>query len=289
MERIRPRQILKIFESCLKTRPAKVADRRLSDLWGILFSHVYLSAEELLSSFKTGEHRLGVAKERMLRDFIRTDCADRGTFVLEVINTGGKIDRAALIMIADLENLAMVERDGTTAIHKMAEACDEGTRPALIEKAGKELLARTYDSRGIPVLLSILSLADLRRQDLDAIRRVFLPKELAKVMARSRTGENALNIFTSLASSLRKRGPSKRNKFEVIHAVKTTNMESALRSQINNPGREKSMFGPQVKMADGEVVKDDESSRIDQRERYESLLPDDPFNLIGNIKRKRRR
>ena len=163
----------------------------------------------------------------MLCEFIRTDCATRGAFVLEVINTGGKIDRAALIMIADLRNLALVERDGTTAMHKMAEACDEGTRPALIERAGKELLAKTYDSRGIPVLLTILALADLRRQDLDAIKRVFLREELAKVMARSRTGENALNIFTRLAAGLRRRGPLKRNKFEVVHAIKTTNMESA--------------------------------------------------------------
>ena len=70
---------------------------------------MFLSAEELVDEMQSGEQRLGDGEKRMLREFIKADCANGGAFVLNVIKKGGNIDPAALIMIADLEDLAGID------------------------------------------------------------------------------------------------------------------------------------------------------------------------------------
>ena len=109
----------------------------------------------------------------MLSEFIKVDCSKGGAFVLNVIKKGGNLDRAALIMIAEPDDLAGVEHNGTTAVHLLVDACDKRVRPALIKRVGNRLLSSLYDSRGIPVFFSVLSLNDLCMDDLDAIIQVF--------------------------------------------------------------------------------------------------------------------
>jgi hypothetical protein len=205
----------------------------LSGAWGMLFSHYYLSAEELVDDVAGGEHRLGEDREQMLRAFIRADCARGSPFVLDVIRKGGKIDRAALIMMADLEDLAAIELNGTTALHKLADACDKGVRPALIRRAGKRLLSLVFDRRGIPVIFSIYALGDLSTYDLDAIADVFSREELRHVMSRNRSGRNALGVFDELLAGLKKRASLDRNTFFKTNALKSTNTEGELRSQVD--------------------------------------------------------
>ena len=97
-------QLLGLFSSCTRTGSRVVDNSLLSDAWGTLFSRLYLSAGELVDEMQRGEHRLDDEQETMLREFIRADCSKGGLFVLNVIHKGGTIDRAALIMIADLDD-----------------------------------------------------------------------------------------------------------------------------------------------------------------------------------------
>ena len=108
-------QLLGLFSSCTKTGSRVVDNSLLSDAWGTLFSRLYLSAGELVDEMQRGEHRLDDEQETMLREFIRADCSKGGLFVLNVIHKGGTIDRAALIMIADLDDFAGIEYNGSTA------------------------------------------------------------------------------------------------------------------------------------------------------------------------------
>jgi len=278
-------QLLGIFEYCLKTGCRTGAYGDLPDAWGILFFSTYLSDRELVDEMQKGEHRLGEDKERMLREFIRADCASGGTFVMDVIKKGGKTDRAALIMIADLENLAGIEHNGMTAIHLLADACDKGVRQALIGRAGKRLLSSVYDQRGIPVLFSIFVLSDLCMSDLDAIAKVFSEDDLRKVMNKSRAGMNALEVFTDASRRLKSHAPSERNRFELIHAVKTTNMGGAIRAQVNTPGHHESVRDAQVKAADGTKTELEKDGMTGASERYEALMPDSQDD-IGNIMKK---
>jgi hypothetical protein len=273
LENMKPDQLLGIFSSCVEKKTQRIPYGDLSEIWGTLFSQIYLAAEELIDESEHGDTRLGRDNACMLREFIRTDCANGGAFVINIIEKGGKIDRAALITIADLRDLAEVEIHGMTAIHLLAEACDKEVRPALIEKAGRELLAGVYDARGIPVLFSLLNLVDVSWDDVDAIARVFSPAELVKVTARSGTGRNALELFNSVSRSLKKRPPAERNKFQVQHAVKNTNMEGVLKSQINDSkGHDKQLGGPDVKVRDGEGRQGGEHGTVSASERYEALI-----------------
>jgi hypothetical protein len=225
LENCGSQELLRLFAYCLKTGFRAVDYSRLSDAWGTLFSGLYLSSEELVDEMQSKEHRLGDENERMLREFIREDCQNRGLFVLNVIKKGGNIDRAALIMIADLEDLAEIRHDGTTAIHLLADACDKGVRPALIQKAGKRLLSRLYDRRGIPVIFTIFALGDLSTSDLDALAKVFSKDELKNTMCRNRTGKNALTVFTEIAMSLKSHGSLERHMFFKVPAIKDTDAD----------------------------------------------------------------
>jgi hypothetical protein len=275
LEKMKPDQLLGIFSSGVEKKTQRIPYGDLAEHWGTLFSQLYLTSEELLHESHQGEIRLGNTNVTMLQDFIRTDCANGGAFVKNVIIKGGKIDRAALITIADLRDLTGVESGGMTAIHLLAEACDRDLRPVFIEKAGKELLAGVYDARGIPVLFILLTLADVCWDDIDAVARLFSPHELEKVTARSRTGRNALDLFTSVCRTLRERPPAERNKFQVLHAVKNTNMQGAIKSQINNSaGNDKRMFGPDIRVGDGEKQEDAGKGTVSASERYEALIPE---------------
>jgi hypothetical protein len=230
LERCGSAELLGIFETCLKTGSKKSAYGPLADVWGRLFSEIFLSAEELVDEMQREERRFSDDHERMLREFIRADCMSGGSFVMDVIRNGGKIDRAALIMIADLEDLAGVENNGTMAIQQLIEACDKKVRPALIRRAGKHLLSQVYDRRGIPLIFPIFGLCDLGGEDLDAIASVFSRDELKNIMSRSRTGNNALDVFTSASASMKRYPEQERNASLVrnafyISAAKDTRKE----------------------------------------------------------------
>jgi hypothetical protein len=215
-------RLLSLFAFCRKAGSQVIDNGLLSDAWGTLFSRLYLSAEELVDELQRGEHRLDDESEGMLREFIRADCRNGGLFVLNVIHKGGKIDRAALIMIADLEDLAGIEYNGTTAIHLLADSCDKWVRPALIRKAGPRLLSSVYDSRGIPVIFTIYTLGDICLSDLDALAKVFSKDDLNKIMCRNRTGKNALTVFTEIALSLKSHASLERHTFFKPSAPKDT-------------------------------------------------------------------
>jgi hypothetical protein len=197
-------EILTLFETSLKQGGRKPERILLADAWGRLFSDLYLSAEELVDEMQQGEQRITSDHERMLREFIKADCSAGGSFVLTVIKTGGKIDRAALFMIADLEDLAGIEEKGITGIQMLIDACDRKVRPALIRKTGKHLLSQLYDRRGIPLIFTLFGLCDLGKEDLDAVASVFTDNELRNIMSRSRTGKNALEVFLSVAASMKR-------------------------------------------------------------------------------------
>ena len=225
LENFRTDQLLGLFASSTKTGSRVVDNCLLSDAWGILFSRLYLSAEELVDEMQRDEHRLDDEKETMLREFIRADCQKGGLFVLDVIHKGGKIDRAALIMIANLDDLAGIEYNGTTAIHLLADACDKWVRPAFIRKAGPRLLSSVYDRRGIPAIFTIYSLGDISTSDLDALAKVFSKEDLKNLMCRSRTGKNALTVFTEISLSLKSHASLERNMFFKPSALKDTDVE----------------------------------------------------------------
>jgi len=213
LERCGSDELLTLFEAGLKTGSKTPQYSLLADAWGRLFSGIFLSAEELVDDMQQEDRRFRNEHERMLREFVKADCASGGSFVLDVIKNGGKIDRAALIMVADLDDFAAIEHKGTTAIHLLIDACDKRVRPVLIRKAGKRLLSQVYDRWGIPLIFSVFSLCDLCEEDLDAIASVFSRDELKNIMRKSRTGNNALYVFTHVAASMKGRPPVERNAF----------------------------------------------------------------------------
>jgi hypothetical protein len=241
LERYGSAELLGIFETCLRTGIKKTEYGLLSDAWGKLFSDIYLSAEELVDEMQRGERRLSDDKEGMLREFIRADCATGGVFVMKVITSGGKIDRAALIMIADLEDLAGLEVNGTTAIHLLIDACDKRVRPALIRRAGRRLLSQVYDRRGIPAIFSIFGLCDVGTGDLEALASVFSNDDLKKIMTRCRTGNTALDVYTHVAASLKRRPSLERNAFYIPAARDTKDEDGNVTVKIERRA------GPRVK------------------------------------------
>lgn len=283
LENSNSEQLLGIFKSFLKTGTTKVSCRLLSDAWGLLFSDKFLSAEELIDDMKNGKHGLGEDMERMLREFIKVDCESGGAFVQDVIKNGGKIDRAALIMIADLEILSRVELDGRNTIQILIEACDKGVRPALIERAGKRLLSNIYDNRALPVFFSIFGLTDLCIYDLNAIAKVFSKEDLRMVMSRNRTGKNGLEVFNAASTRLKSHPPGERNKFFVSHAIKTTNTEGDLRKQVNSHNPHESAHRQAGNIEQKSEL--DEDNTTDASRRYESLMPKSSDDISKMIKK----
>jgi hypothetical protein len=228
LENYGPDQLVGLFGAS-RTSGSRVIDYgQLSDAWGMLFSGLYLSGGELIDEMQRGEHRIKEEDEHMLREFIRGDSRSGGLFVLKVIKKGGSIDRAALLMIADLEDLTGIEYNGTTAIHLLADACDKGIRPVLIQKAGKKLLSAAYDQRGIPVIYTIFALGDVCMSDLNAIAAVFSKDELKEVMCRNRTGKDALTVFSEITLSLKSHASLDRHMFFKASAAKDTDADRGI-------------------------------------------------------------
>lgn len=285
LEHCTPEQLFDIFENCLKSGSRRGVCSELPDAWGTLFSGLYLSSDELAESMTGGDTRLPDEKVRMLREFIRADCATGGHFVLGVIVKGGMIDRAALIMVADIENLAGLEHAGTTALHLLADACDRSVRPALIRRAGVKLLSEIYDGRGMPVLFAIFALGDLSRDDLDAMADIFTEEELKNVMNRNRTGKNALEVFNESSERLKVHAPGERNKFFVSRAIRTTNMDGELRSQVNSSPQPGGISGAHVHEGERKRSEQDEVSGPSAAERYEDMMSDPLDNIAKMVKK----
>jgi hypothetical protein len=212
LETLSTPQLLGFFSSCLK-RCGPIPDpARIAIAWGIVFSRYYLTATDLVDGMQQEGHPPGSRDERMLREFIAADCRTGGHFVLNVIKKGGMIDRAALILIADPDDLALIEYEGTTAIHLLAAASDKGVRPVFIRRAGSRLL-RVYDNRGIPAIYTVFGLGDLTLEDLNALAEVFSEKDLQETRCKNGAGKDALTVFDEVLRSLRSHAPMDRHMF----------------------------------------------------------------------------
>ncbi len=275
LENCDSQQLLKIFESSMKTGSNSTKYGSLSEIWGALFSQLFLSPMELIDEMQSGEHRFGEETESMLREYINADCKRGGAFVLDVIQKGGMIDRSALMMMADPEDLAGIVHEGTTALHLLVNACDKRMRPTLIKRVGRRLLSSVYDRNGIPVLMSIFALSDLCRYDLDAITEVFSKDDLKKVMAKTRMGKSAFDVFTEISASV-KTVPRERNTFSAAQVVKTMSMGRGGSSQIDTPLQTDRGTLPRVKAATDKKVELDKGSITNTSERDKPAISKSP-------------
>jgi len=273
MERYTPEQLLSIFESCLKAGSIKAEHGLLYEAWATLFSKLYLTPEELIDQMESGQHRFGGENERMLCEFIKADCANQGFFILNVIKKGGMMDRAALVMIADLADIAGFVHEKTTGLHMLVTACDKRVRPALIRKAGKELLSNVFDFRDIPALFVVLGLSDLSVPDLDAIEKVFSKEDLRQVMSRKRMGRNALEVFSEFSPGVRQYGSKERNVFNFNPAIKTTSLEEGAVSPGDAPVNLKNISAPPAKATAGKTGEPDSVSAPGTPPRSTPLKP----------------
>jgi hypothetical protein len=281
-------QLFRLFEYFSKAPSAKVTSGDFAEAWGHLFSGVYLSAGGMVHGMQAGEHLLGKDRERVLREFIRADCRRGGAFVLEVICKGGNIDRAALIMIADFADLAIVEHKGTTALHLLAGACDRTVRPALIGQAGKKDLCGLYDARGVPVLFTILALNDLTLDDLNAIGKVFSRDDLRSVKTRNRAGRTGLEVYSEAMKRLKKHPSGERNAFEINRAVKSTNNQGNIKSQMNSGGTrglDSHRSGTDI-MGESRHDKNVDAGTSDVSERYRDMMANPLDNIRELVQRK---
>lgn len=144
LESLNSEELFDLFESYHTTKTAAVPYTKLAEAWSLLFSTLYLSAEELIDGMQKGEHLLGEEKEQILREFVQADCKGSGFFVIEVIQKGGNMDRASVIMMANLEDLGSFVYRNTTALHLLADVCDKKMRPVFIRKAGKKESTRRF-------------------------------------------------------------------------------------------------------------------------------------------------
>ena len=155
---------------------------------------MHLSGVEPVEEMQAGQHRLGEDREAMLRGFIRADCASGGRFGPTVIKEGGMIDRAALIMIADLEDLAVSCRThcDSPAGHFLRQAGETGP----IRKAGSRCCSpRSLIRNGMPVRFLVFGLGTISRYDLEAIAS-FSKEDSKRPWSRAGWGRNALQVFT---------------------------------------------------------------------------------------------
>ena len=278
LEQAGPDRILQAFQLCLEKGRGHPAYSHLPRAWGTLFQYYYLTAEEMLECMREGIHRIETADEEMLREFIRADCKNNGPFVPEVIRIGGKIDRIALIQIADFRDLAQRNLSGSTALHVFTAACDPDIRPYLISMAGRRLISNTRDSWGIPLLFSILSLGDLKREDLNAILRAFSREDLATVTSGTGTGKNGLEVFLEVEAGIQRRVAKARNAFEIPQAIRTTNLSGELKNQVKKQSSQK-QGSSSATAESGNKDEEELDDRTKEIDRYEELLA---FPLIGD-------
>jgi hypothetical protein len=237
LERCGSAELLGIFDTCLTTGSKKSPYGPLAAVWGRLFSELFLSAEELIDEMQRGTDRFSNEHERMLQEFVKADCASGGSFVMNIIKTGGKIDRAALIMIADPEDLVGFEYNGKMALHHLIEICDKRVRPVLIRKAGKRL--QIFDRRDIPLIFSIFGLCDLGVDDLDAIASVFSDEELKNIMGRKRNGRTAFEVFNTASTMIRRYNPRERNEIMERNAFYIPAAKDTKKEEDEKPARVK--------------------------------------------------
>jgi CheY-like chemotaxis protein len=247
LEKCDTQQLISVFEYCLKTGSSKTEFGQLSDVWGTLFSQLYLFPQEIVDEMQSGEHRLGEINERMLREFITADCANGGTFVLDVIKKGGVIDRSVLLMIANLEDLVGIHHDGKNAIVLLFNACDKRVRPLFIEKAGSGLLS-SYDRNGIPLIFSILGLGELSTYDLEAITKVFSKDDLRKIMTKTKMGKNALEVFTEVSASMKYTVSKDWTKVSGSRAKQNPDRKTVAKKPISPPVGDQESTVPQKKV-----------------------------------------
>jgi len=228
-------KLLEKFKTCAKTEVKGNNYKILPDIWGILFSNMFISPMDLIDSMHRGDPMLGEENVNMLRQFIKKDCMSGGRFVQAVIKKGGMIDRAALIMIADPGDLARIDCNGTTAIHQLAMICDKRIRPELIRKFGKQLLSTLYDSSGMPALFLIFGLGNLRVHDIDAIAEVFTKSELKQIKVQNGMGRNGLEIFNEISRSINYLAVLEKTMAAVIPADKGDDEEAGARLRTSSP------------------------------------------------------
>jgi hypothetical protein len=89
-------------------------------------------------------------------------------------------------------------------------------------------------------------------------------------------------VFIEIVTRLRTNAPGERNKFLVTNAVKSTNSEGDVRSQVGSHGSHDRQYGTQVKSAPGKKSDSDSDGIVSDSERYESLMPisQDDFGTI---------
>jgi CheY-like chemotaxis protein len=274
-----PSELLKRFETHVKTGVTGKDYKLLPDIWGILFSKMFISPTDLMDAIRSGKHTLGEENVHMLRLFIKEDSMKGGRFVQNVIKKGGMIDRAALIMIADPLDLARIEADGTTAIHQLAVICDKRMRPELIRRFGKQLLSTLYDQKGMPVLFLIFGLGDLRIHDIDAIAEVFSKNELKTVKVKSRMGKDGLEIFNEISRSINYMAILEKTMAAVIPAEKRTEEEPDARPQINSPIQGECVSPPPMEIRSCRDLEPEKVSLTDITEVSVSEMPEPKENF----------
>lgn len=209
IEKASNHQLIELLGSSLIKGPKKPDDTTLFMAWGTLFSNLFLSSSDLQADIDT----ISEEDRELLKKVIHEDCVRSGKFVFSVIKKGANLDRSALVMIANLNDLARVQQDGEPAILLLMKTCDKTIRPALIVKAGKTLLAGIYDSNGVPLIFTVFGLSDLSVYDIDAIDKVLTKEELKKIMPKSGLGRNALDAYTEIATRMRENLALQRKSF----------------------------------------------------------------------------
>lgn len=200
IEKASPRELIDLLGSSLADGPKRPDAGTLFMAWGALFSNLFLSSADLQNDIDT----ISREDRELLSRVIHEDCTRRGgKFVLSLIQKGATLDRAALVVIANLNDLAAVMQDGEPAIILLIKTCDKSTRPLLIEKAGKRLLAGVNDRDGIPALFTLFGLGDLSLYDIVAVEKVFTKEELKKIVPKTGLGRSAFEPFNEIANRIR--------------------------------------------------------------------------------------
>lgn len=277
-------QLLERFTAYLKTGVKGNDYKMLPEIWGILFSNLFISPMDLIDGMRDGIHKLGEENVHMLRQFIKEDCMSGGRFVETVIKKGGMIDRAALIIIADPHDLARIERDGTTAIHQLATVCDKRIRPELIRQFGKQLLSTLYDQNGMPALFLIFQRGDLRIHDLDAIGEVFSKSDLKKVKVKNGGGRSGLEIFNEISRSINYMAILEKTMAVAIPAEKKTEEEPDARLQINSAIQNECVSPPPIEILAWKDPVPEKNSLPDITEVSGSEMPEPEENPDKSLK-----
>ena len=172
LENCEHEELLDIFETCLKKRTIRSECVRLADAWRILFSDMHLFRAELVEEMQAADHKLGVARQRMLCEFIKADCAGGGRFYKS--HNGRRGDRPG----------------GTDHGRRPEGSCRcysgryTGDPPAghflrhesetdPDQESRTQLLSSVFDRNGMPGAVLIFGMGNISRFDLEAIAEVF--------------------------------------------------------------------------------------------------------------------